>query len=166
MVTGYGGSVFQPYGNRNLTDVHTAALDGTTGGFTHSIRFGYLSFRNYIVDARSQVAGLPQPFPGGQQAAIAIGGDPRCLFGMDVLCLGPSWLAPQTTLQRNYEIRYDGSRLVHSHTLRYGFEYVWTPQFTFGSFSGLGPFLNSNANASEIAIAQTGGPFPGGSSNP
>ncbi len=165
VVTGYGGSVFQPYGNRNLTDVHTAALDGTTGGFTHSIRFGYLSFRNYIVDARSQVAGLPQPFPGGQQAAIAIGGDPRCLFGVDVLCLGPSWLAPQTTLQRNYEIRYDGSHLVHSHTLRYGFEYVWTPQFTFGSFSGLGPFLNSNANASEIATA-AGGPFPGGSSNP
>jgi hypothetical protein len=165
VVTGYGGSVFQPYGNRNLTDVHTAALDGTTGGFTHSIRFGYLTFRNYIVDARSQVAGLPQPFPGGQNAAIAIGGDPRCLFGIDVLCLGPSWLAPQTTLQRNYEIRYDGSRLVRSHTLRYGFEYVWTPQFTFGSFSGLGPFLNSNANPSEIAFAQ-GGPFPGGSSNP
>lgn len=165
VVTGYGGSVFQPYGNRNLTDVHTWALDGTTGGFTHSIRLGYLSFRNYIIDARSQVAGLPQPFPGGQNAAIAIGGDPRCLFGIDVLCLGPSWLAPQTTLQRNYEARYDGSRLVHSHTLRYGFEYVWTPQYTFGSFSGLGPFLNSNANASEIAFAQTG-PFPGGSSNP
>ena len=165
VVTGYGGAVFQPYGNRNLTDVHTAALDGTTGGFTHSIRFGYLTFRNFIVDARAQVPGLPQPFPGGQNAAIAIGGDPRCLFGVDVLCLGPSWLAPQTTLQRNYEIRYDGSRLVRSHTLRYGFEYVWTPQFTFGSFSGLGPFLNSNANTSEIATAQ-GGPFPGGSSNP
>ena len=165
VVTGYGGAVFQPYGNRNLTDVHTAALDGTTGGFTHSIRFGYLTFRNFIVDARAQVPGLPQPFPGGQDAAIAIGGDPRCLFGVDVLCLGPSWLAPQTTLQRNYEIRYDGSRLVRSHTLRYGFEYVWTPQFTFGSFSGLGPFLNSNANTSEIATAQ-GGPFPGGSSNP
>jgi len=165
VVTGYGGSVFQPYGNRNLTDVHTAAFDGTTGSFTHSIRFGYLTFRNFIVDARSQVAGLPQPFPGGEQAAIAIGSDPRCLFGVDLLCLGPSWLAPQTTLQRNYQTRYDGSHLIGSHTLRYGVDLVQIPQYTFGSFSGLGPFLNSNGNASEIATAQAG-PFPGGSSNP
>jgi len=165
VVTGYGGAVFQPYGNRNLTDVHTAAVDGTTGNFTHSLRFGYLTFRNYIVDARSQIASLPQPFPGGQQAAIAIGGDPRCLFGVDLLCLGPSWLAPQTTLQRNYQTRYDGSHLIGSHTLRYGVDYVQIPQFTFGSFSGLGPFLNSNGNPAEIAIAQTG-PFPGGASNP
>jgi len=165
VVTGYGGNVFQPYGNRNLSDVHTAALDGTTGNFTHSIRFGYLTFRNYIVDARSQVSGLPEPFPGGQDAAISIGSDPRCLFGVDILCLGPSWLAPQTTLQRNYEVRYDGSHLVGKHTFRYGFEYVWTPQFTFGSFSGLGPFLNANANPSELAFAQKG-PFPGGDANP
>ena len=165
VVTGYGGSVFQPYGNRNLTDVHTAALDGTTGNFTHSIRFGYLTFRNYIVDARAQINGLPQPFPGGQQAAIAISSDPRCLFGVDLLCLGPSWLAPQTTLQKNYQTRYDGSHLIGSHTLRYGVDYVQIPQFTFGSFSGLGPFLNSNGNPAEIAIAQTG-PFPGGASNP
>ncbi len=165
VVTGYGGNVFQPYGNRNLTDVHTAAFDGTTGNFTHSIRFGYLTFRNYIVDARAQIPGLPEPFPGKQQAAIAIGSDPRCLFGVDLLCLGPSWLAPQITLQRNYQTRYDGSHLVGSHTLRYGVDFVQIPQFTFGSFSGLGPFLNSNGNPSEIAIAQTG-PFPGGASNP
>jgi Carboxypeptidase regulatory-like domain len=165
VVTGYGGSVFQPYGNRNLTDVHTAAVDGTTGNFTHSLRFGYLTFRNYIVDARAQISGLPQPFPGNQQAAIAIGSDPRCLFGVDLLCLGPSWLAPQTTLQRNYQTRYDGSHLIGSHTLRYGVDYIQIPQFTYGSFSGLGPFLNSNGNPAEIAIAQTG-PFPGGASNP
>src|SRR5579872_6422280 len=165
LVTGYGGNVFQPYGNRNLTDLHTVALDGTTGNVTHSFRFGYLTFRNFIIDARSQISGLPQPFPGGEQAAIAIGGDPRCLFGIDILCLGPSWLAPQTTLQRNYEGRYDGSYLLRSHTLRYGFEFVRTPQFTFGSFSGLGPFLNSNNTAAEIGAAQSG-PFPGGASNP
>jgi len=165
VVTGYGGSVFQPYANRNLTDVHTAALDGSTGNLTHSFRFGYLTFRNFIADARAQISGLPQPFPGGEQAAIAIGGDPRCLFGVDILCLGPSWLAPQTTLQRNYELRYDGSYLLHSHTLRYGVEYVRTPQFAFGSFSGLGPFLNSNNTPAEVAAA-AGGPFPGGSSNP
>lgn len=165
VVTGYGGSVFQPYANRNLTDTHTVAVEGTTGNFTHSFRFGYLTFRNFILDARSQIPSLPQPFPGGQQAAIAIGGDPRCLFGIDLLCLGPSWLAPQTTLQKNYQTRYDGSHLVGSHTFRYGVDFVQIPQYTFGSFSGLGPFLNSNGNPTEIAIADSG-PFPDGSSNP
>src|SRR5579864_766075 len=165
LVTGYGGVSFQPFANVNFDDVHTAALDGTTGNFTHSMRFGYLSFRNYISDARSQIPGLPGPFPNGQNAAVTIGPDPICLSGLDALCLGPTWLAPQSTLQRNYEIRYDGSHLVHSHTLRYGLEYVQTPEFIVGNFSGLGPFLNSNEGPSEIATAQSG-PFPGGASNP
>ena len=165
VITGFGGNVFQPFGNRNLTDVHTVGLDGSTGSFTHSFRFGYLTFRNFIQDARSEIPGLPQPFPGGQQASIAIGNDSRCLFGTDVLCLGPSWLAPQETLQRNYEFRYDGSYFVKSHTIRYGIDFTKIPQFTFGSFSGLGPFLNSNFTPSEQTFAANG-PFPNGASNP
>lgn len=63
VVTGFGGSVLSPYSNRNLTDVHTVALDGATGQFSHSFRYGYLTFRNFINDARSQVNGLPSRFP-------------------------------------------------------------------------------------------------------
>ena len=165
VVTGFGGNVFQPYGNRNLTAVHTVGVDGNTGSFSHSFRYGYVRFRNFIDDARSQIPGLPEPFPGGQQAAIAIGNDSRCLFGTDVLCLGPSWLAPQTTLQRNNEIRYDGSYQHGSHTIRYGVDFTKIPQWTFGNFSGLGPFLNSNFTASERTFAASG-PFPNGDSNP
>jgi Carboxypeptidase regulatory-like domain/TonB-dependent Receptor Plug Domain len=165
VVTGFGGNVLSPYSNRNLTDVHTVAFDGATGQFSHSFRYGYLTFRNFINDARSQVPNLPQPFPDGGDAAVAIGTDPRCISGTDLLCLGPTWLAPQTTLQRNQQFRYDGARLLHSHTLRYGVNYVRTPQYTFGSFGQLGPSLTSNGTATEVAFAQNG-PFPGGASNP
>jgi hypothetical protein len=165
VVTGFGGSVLSPYSNLNLTDVHTAALDGATGQFSHSFRYGYLTFRNFINDARSQVNGLPQPFPDGGDAAVAIGTDARCLSGANLLCLGPTWLAPQTTLQRNQQVRYDGARLLHAHTLRYGVNYIRTPQYTYGSFGQLGPSLTSNGTPAEMAIAASG-PFPGGDSNP
>jgi len=165
VVTGFGGNVFSPYSNLNLTDVHTVGLDGATGQFSHSFRYGYLTFRNFIADARSQVNGLPTVFPDGKDAAIAIGTDARCLSGADLLCLGPTWLAPQTTLQRNQQLRYDGARLLHRHTIRYGINYVRTPQYTFGSFGQLGPSLTSNGTPTEVAEAANG-PFPGGSANP
>ncbi len=165
VVTGFGGNVFSPYSNLNLTDAHTVALDGSTGQFSHSFRYGYLTFRNFIADARSQVNGLPTVFPDGKDAAIVIGTDARCLSGANLLCLGPTWLAPQTTLQRNQQLRYDGARLLHSHTIRYGINYIRTPQYTFGSFGQLGPSLTSNGTPAEVAQAANG-PFPGGSANP
>src|ERR1700761_6422159 len=90
VVTGFGGNVLSPYSNRNLTDVHTVAFDGATGQYSHSFSYGYLTFRNFIADARSQVPNLPAPFPDGGDAAIAIGTDPRCISGADLLCLGPT----------------------------------------------------------------------------
>lgn len=164
-VTGFGGNVFSPFANRNLTDTHVAALDGTTGRLTHSIRFGYVRFRNDIGDARAQVAGLPSAFPNNAPAAVAIGPDVICLAGIDDVCLGPNFLAPQFTLQRNMEFRYDGSFLVRSHTFRYGMEYVRIPEAVYANFVGLGPILDSNDTATEVAQAAAG-PFPGGSSNP
>jgi hypothetical protein len=178
-VTGYGGNFLSPFSNRNITDSHTVALDGTLGKFTHSFRFGYVRFRNEIADARSQVSGLPAAFPGGQPAGVAIGNDPFCLFGTDVLCLGPNFLAPQFTLQRNLQVSYDGSVQVRSHTIRYGFQYLRIPEAVFANFIGLGPILNSNNTQTEVDFADDScdpaGPggttglqpcFPGGSSNP
>ncbi len=162
-VTGFGNNVFSPFANRNLTDVNTAALDGTTGNrLTHSFRFGYVRFRNDIGDARSQVPGLPF---GNLPYAMAIGSDIFCLAGINDFCAGPNFLAPQFTLQRNLEIRYDGSFLVRSHTLRFGAEYVRIPEAVFANFIGLGPILNSNDTQSEVTAAASG-PFAGGASNP
>ncbi len=165
-VTGYGGNFLSPFSNRNITDSHTAALDGANGKFTHSFRFGYVRFRNEVADARSQVAGLPAAFPGGQPAAVAIGNDPLCLFGTDVLCLGPNFLAPQFTLQRNLQISYDGSVQVRSHTIRYGVQYLRIPEAVFANFVGLGPILNSNNTQTEVDFANTNPFGPGGASNP
>ncbi len=163
LITGYGGISFQPFANRNFNSTNTFALDGTNGRFTHSFRIGLLRYRNYITDARSLVAGLPEPFPGGEQAGIAIGSgsDPLCTLGLNLICMGPNYLVTQTTLQHNQEVRYDGSVPVHNrHTLRYGGEFVHVPEFTFVGFFQNGPMLNALANSTPSNA------FPGGASNP
>jgi carboxypeptidase family protein len=66
---------FQPFGNVNHTPVQAVGLDFMTGGFTHSIRFGYTKFRNGIVDAVSG-SSIFNPLPGIE---LAIGSDPDCL---------------------------------------------------------------------------------------
>ncbi len=161
LITGFGGILFSPFANRNYNSTHTIGLDGTTGQMTHSFRFGFLNYRNYIVDARSQVPGIPNPFANGESAGIAIGngGDPYCAFGINQLCLGPNWLAPQTTLQHTQEVRYDGSFPHHSHTFRYGMEFENIPQAGLSSFSGYGPILSGQ-------IGTATNTFPGGDSNP
>lgn len=141
LITGFGGISFQPFSNKNYNNTHTIALDGVTGGFTHSIRVGFLDYRNYISDARSIVAGLPEPFPGGEQAGIGIGFDPLCTLGTNQICLGPNYLVAQRTLQHNQEVHYDGSHSIQAHTLRYGGEYLHIPENTFAGFFQNGPML-------------------------
>jgi hypothetical protein len=141
LITGFGGISFQPFSNKNYNGTHTIALDGMTGSFTHSIRVGFLNYRNYISDARDQVAGLPEPFPGGEQAGIGIGFDPLCTLGTNEICLGPNYLVAQRTLQKNQEVHYDGSHPIRSHTLRYGGEFIHIPENTFAGFFQNGPML-------------------------
>ncbi|HMK22405.1 MAG TPA: TonB-dependent receptor [Terriglobales bacterium] len=162
LITGFGGILFSPFANRNYNSTNSFGLDGVSGRFTHSFRVGLLNYRNYIVDARSQVAGIPNPFPNGEDAGIAIGSgtDPYCAFGINLLCTGPNWLAPQTTLQHTQEVRYDGSTPIRSHTIRYGFEFEHIPQAGFSSFSGYGPILSGLAGDTVSNM------FPGGDSNP
>ena len=162
LVTGFGGISFQPFANRNFNSLHTFGLDGTTGNYTHSIRFGLLRYRNYIADARAEVAGLPGGFGTLQNAAIVIGNgsDPFCTSGIDLICLGPNFLVPQTTIQHNQQIRYDGSLPYHSHTIRYGVEFLNIPEAGFASFIGVGPMLNALSSSTPANI------FPGGASNP
>ena len=162
LVTGFGGISFQPFANRNFNSLHTFGVDGTTGNYTHSIRFGLLRYRNYIADARSEVAGLPGGFSTFQNAAIVIGngGDPFCTSGTNLICLGPNFLVPQTTIQHNQQIRYDGSVPYHSHTFRYGGEFLNVPESGFASFIGVGPMLNALSSSTPFNV------FPGGASNP
>jgi hypothetical protein len=158
-VLAYTANTFQPFGNVNHTPVQAVGLDFITGGFTHAIRFGYTKFRNGIVDA---VAGssIYNPLPGIE---LAIGSDPDCLTpGADPFCSGPSFLAPQQTYQSDHQFKYDGSKAVGKHILRYGVGLNHIFGGGFASFLALGPAVSANVgdcNATCMAL-------PGGASNP
>jgi Carboxypeptidase regulatory-like domain len=150
---------FQPFGNVNHTPVHALGLDFNTGPYTHSIRAGYMKFRNGIVDA---VAGtsIYNPAPGIE---LAIGGDPDCLTpGADDFCSGPSFLAPQQTYQSDRQIKYDGSRVLGAHILRYGGGFNHIFGGGFASFLALAPAVGAGISDC-IGTCLT---LPGGASNP
>lgn len=117
-------SSLQGFKNVNHTPSHTVGLDFNTGTFTHSVRFEYLKFRNQIADGTSSIAaGINNPVPG---LGIGIGAPVlgNCvLSGGGSYCGGPNLLAPQQTLQSNHQIKYDGSKTIHTHIIRYGFAY-------------------------------------------
>ena len=153
------GSTYQPFTNRDNTPAHGVGFDFQTGGFQHSIRFGYLKFQNGIVDAVSNNPGVFWPARGLANIAVRIG--PAGV----VTRFGPSRLAPQETFQSNKQIKYDGSKLVGSHILRYGFAYNKILGGGFAAFYGIA----GEARARNTSIAQTfadSGPYPGGRSNP
>jgi len=119
-VSGALPNTYQPFANVNHTPVHAGGIDFTTGMYTHSIRVGYTKFRNGITDATIGT-GIINPAP---QLELAIGADPFCLTpGANSFCSGPNFLAPQSTFQTDKQIKYDGSRTLGSHILRYGFGY-------------------------------------------
>jgi hypothetical protein len=157
-VKAFVSNAFQPFANVDNTPAHVAGLDFTTGSFTHQIRFGYTKFRNGITDA---VAGsnILDPAPGIE---LAIGGDPFCIgIAFDPFCSGPNFLAPQQTYQANHQIKYDGSKTIGAHILRYGFGYNHIQGGGFAKFLGLAPAVSSPASGVTISNA-----FPGGASNP
>jgi len=155
-ITGFIPNSFSPFDNVNNTPVHAAGLDFNTGNFTHSIRFGYTKFRNGITDATS---GVFNPAPA---VAISVGSDATCLNGGDAFCSGSNPLAPQKTYQQNTQVKYDGSRTIRSHVLRYGVGYNHIQGGGFASFFGLAPTVNTDPTAFNPAVQ----PFAGGASNP
>jgi hypothetical protein len=155
----YTPNSFQPFANVNHTPVHAIGLDFNTGGYTHSIRVGYTKFRNTIADAVTG-SSIFNPAPNLE---LAIGTDPDCLTaGADFFCSGPNYLAPQATYQSDHQFKYDGSKAIGSHILRYGggLNRIWGGGFA--SFLKLAPAVGSgvdNCNAACLAL-------PGGAGNP
>jgi len=132
---------FQPFANVNHTPSHAVGLDFTTGNYTHSIRFAYMKFRNGITDAVTGTS-IYDPFPGIE---FAIGQDPFCLTaGVDQLCTGPNILAPQATIQSNHQFKYDGSRALRSHVLRYGASFNHVQGGGFAKFFAIAPSVGSS----------------------
>ncbi|HXO34650.1 MAG TPA: carboxypeptidase regulatory-like domain-containing protein [Candidatus Acidoferrales bacterium] len=148
---GFGYSV---YDNKDVTRNDVVGVDFNTGAFTHSIRFSYLKFQNQIVDATTGSNSLPFANIGAE-----------IFMGSTGLVAGPNLLAPQSTPQSDHEIKYDGSRVLGTHVIRYGVTFNHLQGGGFASFFKNGPQVIAAVTTTDIQNAATG-PFPGGSSNP
>lgn len=153
---------FQVYDNKDYTRTHVVGADFTTGSFSHSFRYSYLKFQNRIVDVTSGNSALPFSSTG-----LEIGDTTESLFG-------PNLLAPQSTPQQNSELKYDGSKMLHSHTIRYGVSYNHIQGGGFADFFGTAPRVTFDTTSSNCGPSGTesclafaaAGPNPGGSANP
>jgi len=148
------GLGFSVYDNKDITRSHVGGLDFNTGPYTHSIRFEYLKFQNQIVDA---TRGSTLPF-----ANYPV----EVQMGSTGLVTGPNYLAPQTTLQSDRQIKYDGSRTLGSHIIRYGFGFNRLVGGGLAAFQSIAPYLITNTGTPEVNFAATNPFGPGGASNP
>jgi Carboxypeptidase regulatory-like domain len=110
-IAAFGAASYSPYSNKDRTRSDVVGADFTTGGFTHSFRFEYLKFQNNIVDSVIGSNLLDADLPVST------------LFATGGLQTGPSFLAPQETPQSDHQVKYDGSKIVGSHIIRYGVSY-------------------------------------------
>jgi hypothetical protein len=135
-VTGFGGRDLSAFGNLNNTNTHVAGLDYSKGRWTHSGRFSYLNFNNFIVDANA-AAGTP--------ATLDPAGHPILVRILNVLQdVGPDLLAPQQTFQDNTQGKYDASVISGNHTFRFGFSYNHIAEAVFANFFGLAPRIRAS----------------------
>jgi hypothetical protein len=166
------GLGYSVYDNKDITRTHVVGVDFNTGSFTHTVRFSYMKFQNQIVDATSGNSALPDSGLG-----VEISSSPSGLW------LGPNLLAPQSTPQSNHQIKYDGSKSIRSHILRYGVSFNHIQGGGFADFYGTAPrFSNTiSANGGTVptcvgtfaapcagssAAFAAAGPNPGGDTNP
>jgi hypothetical protein len=146
-VSAFEAIAFQPLDNTNRTHDHVVGLDFTTGTYTHSIRFGYMKFFNHIASGTS----ASTPFNPSSPLELSIGPDPVCLnisgATPDVFCSGQGFLAPQSTPQSDHQVKYDGSKPLGKHVLRYGGGLNHIQGGGFAGFLADGPAVNDpNAN--------------------
>lgn len=138
-------SSLQVYHNKDYTRNDVFGLDfSTSNGFTHSIRFSYLKFQNQIVDG---TRGTSLPF-ANYPVSINIG----------TFTVGPNYLAPQSTPQSDHQTKYDGSKVLGKHIIRFGGSWNHIQGGGFASFFeidpqvyGATPFNGTDPTADTIA---------------
>jgi hypothetical protein len=157
-VTGFGGRDLASFANLNNTNFHVMGADYRGSTWTHSLRYAYLNFNNFIVDANS-AAGTP--------ATLDPAGNPLLVRILGVLQdVGPDLLAPQNTFQDNKQTKYDANWVRGKHTFTFGAEYNHIEQFVFASFFGLAPRIRASRNATTRAFANTNPFSPQGELDP
>ncbi len=149
----------QPYQNKNYVRQSVFGVDFTSGSYSHTIRYAYMKFQNEIADATLS-SGLPlADYPGNGLAVniapLTAGSGPQT---------GPNLLAPQQTPQQDNQVKYDGSKVIGRHILRYGFSYNHIQGGGFASFFGLAPQLLYDPSSAPISNLCTNGAC--GAANP
>jgi hypothetical protein len=148
--TNGGGLGFEVYKGKNVARANVVGFDFNIESFTNSIRFEYLKTELHRVDATNG-------------SSLPLANFPLTLQ------VGPLYTGPNPVtgilLQDDYQLKYDGTKTLGRHIIRYGFDFNHIPSFAFGSICRLAPCLSTNVGASEEAFAQAG-PFPGGNTNP
>ncbi len=165
----FEATAFQPLDNTNHTRDHVVGFDFTTGAFTHSFRFGYMKFFNKIISGTTSST----PFNPSSPIELAIGPDAVCLntSGVvpDVFCSGQGLLAPQATAQSDHQVKYDGTKTIGAHILRYGGGFNHIQGESFAGFLGDGPAVNDIASDCTLPNGTYNplcGSLPGGAANP
>ncbi len=144
----------QLYQSKNYSRNYVGGADFTTGQWTHSFRISYLKFQNEIADAVIGSALPLSDFPGmGQYVNLNVVNGPST---------GPNLLAPQSTPQSDKQFKYDGSKTVGKHILRYGFDYNHIQGGGFASFFALAPQIVTNQNEFSSVTSYAGVPYPCG----
>ena len=123
------------YSNRDNTPSHAVGLDWNKGAWSHSFRFGYLKFHNLIGGGTGSLPGSQNPVPGD-----------GITFADTNFSSGPNFLAPQQTYQSNKQFKYDGSKVLGSHIIRFGATVNRILGGGFASFYGLGPAVTTYVN--------------------
>ncbi len=126
---------FSYYANRDYAPTYAAGIDITEGNWSHAIRLGYFKFHNQIIGATNSQPLSINPFPNAE-----------IYFNDTALYTGPNYLAPQQTFQSNKQIKYDASRVLGAHIIRFGATVNGISTGGFASFNGLAPLLYSYVN--------------------
>jgi Carboxypeptidase regulatory-like domain len=147
-------SSFQVYKNKDDSRSHVLGVDFNTGSFTHSVRFEYLKFQNQITNGDAG-----QPF-SSSGLSVFVG----------PFAGGPNYLAPQSTPQSDHELKYDGSKIFHSHIIRFGTTYNHIQGGGFAAFFSVAPVVNGtsslDANCAAVSPSCPAGPDGTTASNP
>ncbi len=148
-------SSYQVYSNKNNSRSHVVGLDFNTGTVTHSVRFEYLKFQNQI-----QNGDVGQPFSSSGLTLL-----------VGPFAAGPNYLAPQSTPQSDHQIKYDGSKSIKNHLVRFGATYNHIQGGGFAAFFSVAPVVFSasnllDANCAVVSAACPAGPDGTTGSNP
>lgn len=149
-----GAATYSTYANKDRTKSAVGGVDITQGSITHSFRAEYLKFVNVITDS---VRGGSSPFSDFPVSLSLPAG----------FATGPSDNAPQSTIQSDRQVKYDGSKVWGAHIFRWGVSYNHINGWTFASFFGITPltvnFLNDFASPGLTCPGGNQGTGSGGS---